>query len=72
MGGMVALPIRDRAGNTLVGLDFISEERLTPLAGQMPASLVVATHAHAVLMMFDSWRRQWELPGGMREPGETA
>ncbi|MGA9311148.1 MAG: NUDIX domain-containing protein [Pseudonocardiaceae bacterium] len=23
-------------------------------------------------MVFNSWRRQWELPGGMREPGETA
>jgi 8-oxo-dGTP diphosphatase len=23
-------------------------------------------------MMFDSRRREWELPGGMREPGETA
>ncbi|MBV9142834.1 MAG: NUDIX hydrolase [Pseudonocardiales bacterium] len=23
-------------------------------------------------MIFDSWRRQWELPGGRREPGETA
>ena len=23
-------------------------------------------------MVFDSWRWQWELPGGMREPGETA
>lgn len=23
-------------------------------------------------MVFDSWRKQWELPGGMLEPGETA
>jgi 8-oxo-dGTP diphosphatase len=37
----------------------------------MPASLVVVTHANAVLMMFDSWRKQWELPGGTQEPGET-
>ncbi|MEV1118776.1 NUDIX hydrolase [Actinosynnema sp. NPDC049800] len=22
-------------------------------------------------MVFDSWRRAWELPGGGREPGET-
>lgn len=38
----------------------------------LPASLVVVTHADAVLMMFDSWRKEWELPGGMREPGQTA
>ena len=38
----------------------------------MPASLVVVRFEEAVLMVFNSWRRQWELPGGMREPGETA
>lgn len=39
----------------------------------MPASLVVVVNcAAAVLLIFDSWRKQWELPGGMREPGETA
>ncbi|MET8762914.1 NUDIX hydrolase [Lentzea sp. NPDC004782] len=37
----------------------------------VPASVVVVEHADCVLMMFDSWRRQWELPGGAREPGET-
>jgi 8-oxo-dGTP pyrophosphatase MutT (NUDIX family) len=60
--------IRDGAGNVLVGLRFVAEDERVP----MPASLVVVTHAGAVLMMFDSWRRQWELPGGTREAGETA
>jgi 8-oxo-dGTP diphosphatase len=23
-------------------------------------------------MLFNGWRQQWELPGGVREPGETA
>jgi 8-oxo-dGTP pyrophosphatase MutT (NUDIX family) len=57
----------------LVDLRLVTEAELTHLVDQvpMPASLVVATHAGAVLMMFDSWRRQWELPGGTREPGET-
>ncbi|MGH3876954.1 MAG: NUDIX hydrolase [Actinophytocola sp.] len=51
----------------------MTEEDLTHLVEQVPvpASLVVAAHAGAVLMMFDSWRKQWELPGGTREPGET-
>jgi hypothetical protein len=31
--------------------------------------LVVVAHTDAVLMMFDSWPKQWELPGGMRKPG---
>ena len=38
----------------------------------MPASLVVVRFEDAVLMLFNDWRQQWELPGGMREPGETA
>jgi 8-oxo-dGTP diphosphatase len=70
---MVELPIRDRAGNVLVDFRFVAEEELGRLAGQVavPASLVVATHADAVLMVFDSRRKQWELPGGMREAGEN-
>ena len=71
---MAALPIRDRAGNALVGFRVVAEEELTRLGEQvaLPASLVVVTLADAVLMVFDSWRKHWELPGGMREPGETA
>lgn len=71
---MAALPIQDRAGNALVDFRFVADEDLTRLVKQMavPASLVVATHVDTVLMVFDGWRRQWELPGGMREPGETA
>jgi 8-oxo-dGTP pyrophosphatase MutT (NUDIX family) len=58
-------PIRDRAGNALVDIRFIAEEAVS-------ASLVVVVHGDAVLMMFDAWRAQWELPGGTREQGETA
>jgi 8-oxo-dGTP diphosphatase len=74
MDVVAVLPIYDRAGNALVEFRFVAEEELPQLAENvpMPASLVVVTHAGAVLMMFDSWRRQWELPGGRREPGETA
>lgn len=71
---MAALPIRDPHGNALVGFRVVAEEELPGLAGQvaMPASLVVVTHDGAVLLVFDSRRKHWELPGGMREPGETA
>lgn len=37
----------------------------------MPLSLVVVACAGRVLMVLDAGRGQWELPGGMREPGET-
>ncbi|MDS0140172.1 MULTISPECIES: NUDIX hydrolase [unclassified Amycolatopsis] len=65
---MAGLPLRDRAGNVLLAVRWVAESELPPVA----ASLVVVRHAGAVLMMFDKRRGQWELPGGMREPGETA
>jgi len=61
------LPLRDRAGNVLLAVRRGAESELPPV----PASLVVVVHAGAVLLMLDRRRRQWELPGGMREPGET-
>lgn len=74
MGVMATLPIRDRAGNTLIDFRVVPEEELAHLTEHvaMPASLVVVTTARrAALMVFDSWRKQWELPGGSRESGET-
>jgi 8-oxo-dGTP diphosphatase len=67
---MAELPIHDRAGNALVGFHSVTEGE--PAGLVVPASLVVVCHAGAVLMMFDSWRRHWELQGGTREPGESA
>jgi 8-oxo-dGTP diphosphatase len=71
---MAALPIHDPAGNALLGVRVVAEEELAELGRRvvMPASLVVVRFGGAVLLMFDGRRRQWELPGGMREPGETA
>jgi 8-oxo-dGTP pyrophosphatase MutT (NUDIX family) len=71
---MAAFPIRDRAGNSLTGLRFAAEDELAGLERQVavPAAVVVVVHAEVVLMMFDRWRKQWELPGGMREQRETA
>lgn len=67
---MTVLPLHDRDGNTLVDIRLVPESALGPRV-VVPASLVVVTHTDAVLMMFDSRRRRWELPGGMREQGES-
>jgi 8-oxo-dGTP pyrophosphatase MutT (NUDIX family) len=71
---MAPFPIHDRAGNALIGFRAgVEDELVRPVERlAMPASLVVVIHADAVLMMFDSWRKQWELPGGTREHEETA
>ncbi|HET9256713.1 MAG TPA: NUDIX hydrolase [Pseudonocardiaceae bacterium] len=71
---MVALPLHDRFGNVLVDLRFAAESELAVLDDGIPlkCSLIVVTFAGRVLMGFDRWRQQWEIPGGMLDPGETA
>ena len=34
-------------------------------------SLIVARNKDGFLLMFNSWRQQWEVTGGIIEPGET-
>lgn len=70
---MGALPLRDAAGNALVGFRLAAEAELADLDSRIPlaASLIVVTLTGRVLMVFDRWRQQWELPGGMLEPGES-
>jgi 8-oxo-dGTP diphosphatase len=65
---------RDADGNVLVDLRVVPESDLGMVERRLPlpASLIVVRFADSVLMVFNGWRRQWELPGGMRDPGETA
>jgi 8-oxo-dGTP diphosphatase len=71
---MAVLPLDDGAGNVLVDFRSAVESDLVVLAEQlpMPLSLVVVRLGGAALMMFNGARGQWELPGGVREAGETA
>lgn len=71
---MAVAAARDKDGNVLVDVCFAAESDLDRWQRRlpMPASLVVVRFDGSVLMVFSNWRRQWELPGGMREPGETA
>jgi 8-oxo-dGTP pyrophosphatase MutT (NUDIX family) len=71
---VAVISVRDDDGNVLVDVRFVAESDLGMLERwlPMPASLIVVRFEGSVLMLFNGWRRQWELPGGMREPGETA
>ena len=73
MVGVAVVSMRDEDGNVLVDVRFIAESDLGMWERQlpMPASLIVVRFADSVLMVFNGWRQQWELPG-RREPGETA
>jgi 8-oxo-dGTP diphosphatase len=70
---MSTLPLRDQVGNVLVDFHVVEESDLPTLDSQLPlpASFIVVLFGNNILMVFDRWRRQWELPGGNRERGET-
>src|ERR1051326_4111055 len=46
-------------------------EHSPPEDAPLPAALVALWRGACVLMVFDRFRQQWELPGGGIEPGET-
>lgn len=62
---------RDSAGNSLLDLRFTEESEVDKV-DDMACSLVVVRLDRRVLLVFDRWRRQWEIPGGTLDPGETA
>ena len=68
------LPIYDALGGSLVSLARLEDASLEGLDGSVPLarSLVVVLWGRQVLMGFNASRRQWELPGGALEEGESA
>ncbi|MBK6013566.1 NUDIX hydrolase [Streptomyces sp. MBT53] len=60
----------DGNGNALIA--FIPEaEDAPPDDAPLPLSLVALWHHDAVLLVFGRQRQEWELPGGIIEPGES-
>jgi len=72
--GVASPLVVDSRGNELLEFNVGSEGDLDDLdpAIPMPLALVVARHENRRLLVFNRWREQWELPGGMIEPGETS
>ncbi|WP_073502990.1 NUDIX hydrolase [Actinacidiphila paucisporea] len=60
----------DDRGNALLSFTR-GNERTPPGDAPLPAALVALWHAGRVLMVFDRYRRSWELPGGRIEVGES-
>jgi 8-oxo-dGTP diphosphatase len=65
----VALAVDDE-GNVLVAFHRLAEG-VNIDDVPLPLSLVAWWHAGRLLLVFNQHRRQWELPGGMIDPGET-
>jgi 8-oxo-dGTP diphosphatase len=62
---------QDGRGNALTA--FLPAARLpgAPDDAPMPAALAAVWCGRHLLLVFDRFRRQWELPGGRIDPGET-
>lgn len=68
-----ALPILNRSGTILQAFLDVPEYRLeTSLEYPLTHALVVARHAGRSLLLFNRFKQQWELPGGIIEAGESA
>ncbi len=68
-------PLAEKLNENLL-LDFwrCAESELDDLDPliPLPLALMVAEREGSVLMVHNTWRREWELPGGMIDEGETA
>jgi 8-oxo-dGTP pyrophosphatase MutT (NUDIX family) len=64
-----ALAVDDR-GNALISFDAGPEDE-PPADAPLPLALVALWHGDRVLLAFNRFRRNWELPGGRIDPGET-
>lgn len=66
-------PVTDSKGNQLLALECDEESVVNAVHSEpaLPLSLAVLTLQGQVLMIFNRWRQEWELPGGMIDAGET-
>lgn len=60
----------DGSGNALTGFLPRSEEAADP-PSPLPLSLVVLRCGGSLLLVHNRGRAEWELPGGLIDPGET-
>lgn len=62
--------ITNSDGHTLLQLIETDESTLPGQCQPLTHSLIVAEHAGKFLFVFNTWKRHWELPGGIIEDGE--
>lgn len=66
-----ALAVDENTGNTLTVFLPAVDDAAMPDDAPMPAALTAVWCGQQLLLVFDRFRRQWELPGGGIDPGET-
>jgi 8-oxo-dGTP diphosphatase len=72
---MTSPPVTDAHGNVLIDLTAATREQLEDAARHTPCPLALVVLADMstdeVLFGLNRWRREYELPGGMVEDGES-
>lgn len=65
--------ITDSKGNIFLDFFMMAEDELENISLDAPLthSLIVVTYQNKYLLIFNKWRRAWELPGGIIEDGES-
>ncbi|MFG2828198.1 NUDIX hydrolase [Streptomyces sp. NPDC048434] len=66
-----AQPLASDARGNLLASFTPGVEGTPPGDAPMPMALTALWHGDKVLMVYDRFRENWELPGGMIEPGES-
>jgi 8-oxo-dGTP diphosphatase len=66
-----ALALDEKTGDALTAFLPAGDVSDVPAGAPMPAALIAVWCGPHVLLVFDRFRRQWELPGGRIDPGET-
>lgn len=66
-----ALAVDEKTRNALTAFLPAQQVSGVPDDAPMPAALVVVWCGRHLLLVFDRFRQQWELPGGGIDPGET-
>lgn len=62
----------DKKGDRLVSVRVGPEdELLRDLLHPMPLALALVHGPEGILLVYNRYRKEWELPGGMIDPGET-
>ncbi len=59
--------LTDRKENRLVALHRLPEEGIMDLFPALSHSLVVGVQGDRVLFVYNNWKKEWELAGGVRE-----
>ena len=65
--------VTDEKGNSFSNYQQLSEQDLNNLKLDAPLThaLIVVKCQEKYLLMFNKWRKSWELPGGVIEQGES-